>query len=467
MQLHIGFIVKQKNINFHTQKIYQFLDACAIETREDHQFFCHSGKYNGTIIQSIEQKTSDNDIYCCSLPDNMIKEFMEDLHITSFQNVIDEIRNLYHNNYFVYKDNLRLIEDEKMIMKCKVAFKEEEKEEKKIDASFSSFQIEEKYKKLKEYIFGQDEQLKIFLSCFIRNQNLIGLGFDDEMIAGLKSNILLIGTTGVGKTYMIKQITKLFDVPLVIEDATRYTSSGFTGEDVDNMIRNLYVKSGKNKDLAELGVIYIDEFDKLCKPDEGSNIATIAVQQELLKLVEGTTLFISTNNHSNVGGFTFDTRKVTFILGGAFDGIKDIIDKRCKKKTLGFQTEKEEIVQDTTIQKEDLKEYGMILELIGRMTNFITLKEPEKEDLKNAFLYSKASSLNLSKAYFEANGITVEFDDAFVDAVAVKSLSLKTGYRGLNQTLNAIVEKEQFNIMSGKTKVLKLTKQKIKPPTSE
>ena len=141
-------------------------------------------------------------------------------------------------------------------------------------------------------MYGQDEQLKQILSCIIKNIDLANSRYHQDEIASLKSNILLLGQTGVGKTLIIKQIAKLFDIPYVLEDATRYTRNGWSGEDIENMIRNLYVASEESLAKAESGILIIDEFDKLCNRNENSDVSTTSVQQGLLKLIEGTKINI-------------------------------------------------------------------------------------------------------------------------------------------------------------------------------
>ena len=286
--------------------------------------------------------------------------------------------------------------------------------------------------------------------------------YSDYEIASLKSNILLLGQTGAGKTLIIKQIAKLFNIPYVLEDVTRYTRNGWSGEDIENMIRNLYVASDQSLTRAESGILIIDEFDKLCNRNEHSDISTTSVQQGLLKLIEGTKINISKNNHTNIGGFSFDTSKLTIILLGAFDGIDKIIEKRTNNKKIGFADDDELININRSIQIEDLVEYGVISEIAGRMSNIIELNKPTEMDLKNAFLYSKSSSLTLLENYLNDNEIKVDFDEEFVDLLVKKAITLKTGYRALNQILNSVVENEMFDIMANKKKVLSLTSDKVK-----
>lgn len=436
----------------------------------------YSGEYNK---QEFNVMNPNDDI--AVIPFN-IERFIS----FGFSSIDNQIKKWYlseiNDQYFKMdfnKFSYITIEDSALIKKCRKAFGDDiivddsdQIEDLCIDEdgdlideneenTFLQYDIEEKYNFLKKHVFGQDEQLKEVLSCIIKNLNLADSGFSKDMVSKLKSNILLLGKTGVGKTLMIKEIAKLLGVPYVIEDATRYTGSGWSGEDVENMLRNLYVASNKNITNAQMGILVVDEFDKLCNRSEKSTHSTTTVQQSLLKLVEGTKINISKNNHTDIGGFEFDTSKLTIIFAGAFDGIDKIIEKRTNEKQVGFKTKLVE-EKDKNIIIEDLIEYGVISECAGRMSNIIELNNPTKEDLKNAFLYSKSSTLNLLEEYLKTNGIKIEFDEAFIDAVINKSITLKTGYRGLNQTLNKVIEKELYDIMTGKEKVLSLTSEKVK-----
>lgn len=484
MNTFLGIIFEKKRIQTLPKiwcDIYKPVDygICGSIDEENHSLFrFYSGNNTGENIIHIKEGLGK---LCCAVID------LKELSFINFSEIDTLFENQIKNYYYQYNKstcNMIKIEDEDLTLKCNSAFgdmieRKNDKdhcwdmeddyidksstlnEEDDEENSFLIYDIEEKYRILQEHIFGQDEQLKKVLSCVIKNINLADSGFDKDMVAKLKSNILLLGKTGVGKTLMIKEIAKLLNVPYVLEDATRYTGSGWAGEDVENMLRNLYVASGNNLTNAEMGILIIDEFDKLCSNSGKSEHSTVTVQQNLLKLIEGTKITISKNNHTKVGGFEFDTSKLTIIFSGAFDGMDKIIEKRTNERKPGFNTNPIE-ESDKSIQIEDLVEYGMISEFAGRMSNIIELNTPSKEDLKNAFLYSKSSTLNLLEKYLKTNGITIEFDEDFIDAVATKAISLKTGYRGLNQTLNNIVEKELYDIMTEKNKVLSLTSEKVK-----
>lgn len=484
MDILLGMVMKRKKVLISSGiiTVYKPIAYGYAKEIEDRNTYFLSGKYANKIIP-IQRYDNTSEI-CAALFD------LENFLSSGFQSIDFQIKNYYqkywlgtYNLYDYDNRTFETITNKEILEKCRIEFGDEvdvdiiDNEENIIfddsnsttnnndtensENNFSIYQIEDKYNVLKEHVYGQDEQLKQVLASVVKNINLVDLMYLNDKIAKEKSNILLVGPTGVGKTLMIKEMAKLFNIPYVIEDATRYTGSGWAGEDIENMLRNLYIASGKNITKAETGILIVDEFDKLCGTNENANHTTTTVQQGLLKLIEGTQINISKNNHTDIGGFIFDTRKLTIILAGAFDGIDKIVEKRINERKIGFSTNQTD-EQDKKIQIEDLINYGMISELAGRMSNIIVLNTPNENDLKNAFLYSKSSSLNLLKEFLKDNGITVEFDEKFIDTVVNKAITLKTGYRGLNQILNNVVENEMYDIMANKKKVLSLTSDKVK-----
>ena len=486
MEFSFGVIFHKKRIKISTDiwtdvyKVIGYGNCCKAEDVPN-SFYFYEGAFKGKFITDLFKTTGADEI-CAT--ENWPMNIDVPKTLDSLINDSNTYLKITSDNS--NKININILEDKSLIAKCKIAFnynivgldkKDEATSIKNNNPNiiladlnsqsinskntFLTYNVEEKYKILKEHVFGQDDQLKQILSCVIKNLNLIDLDLHSDIVAKLKSNILLLGKTGVGKTLIIKEMAKLLNIPYVIEDATRYTGTGWAGEDIEDMIRNLYVASNNDLTKAQNGILVVDEFDKLCKRTESSEHATITVQQSLLKLIEGTKINISRTNHTNIGGFEFDTSKLTIIFAGAFDGMDKIIDKRTNERKPGFNTTQVE-EKDKNTQIEDLIEFGMIRELSGRISNIIALNNPNKEDLKNAFLYSKSSALNLLKTYLNANGVKVESDEAFSDAIVDKALSLNIGYRGLNQALNSVVEPELFDIITGKNKVLSLTSEKVK-----
>lgn len=297
--------------------------------------------------------------------------------------------------------------------------------------SIINYDIKEIYNKLKEIIYGQDEQLKIFLANIIKNMSLSHSNLDVEIIKRLKSNVLLIGPTGTGKTLMIESLANVLDVPYIICDAKRYTSNGYVGEDIESILVDLYHSCHEDMEKFKHGIIFIDEFDKLCEvKDEKSHVNTTDVQESILKLLDGTIVNKTIRKGFVEEHLSFDTSKITFVLSGAF--------------TKMFETE-------TIIDENTLKNTGMISELAGRIGSVIVLNKPNKEDLKNS-LNGKYSYLKLFNTYLEMLNVNYELNNEFIDWIVDSAFEMDLGYRGLEKAISANVDEQLYDLISGDTK---------------
>lgn len=300
--------------------------------------------------------------------------------------------------------------------------------------NITDYDIKSMYSELKEIVFGQDKQLKIFLANIIKNISLSYSNLDIEMIKRLKNNILLIGPTGTGKTLMLESLAHILEVPYVICDATRYTSNGYIGEDVEAILVDLYRKCNDDMKKFEHGIIFIDEFDKLCEvKDEKSHVNTTDVQESILKLLDGTLVNKTVKKGFKEEYLSFDTSKVTFVLSGAFTKI--------------FEMEQE-------ISEEILKKYGMLPELAGRIGSTIVLNKPSRKDLKSSLLNGKYSYLKLFNTYLEMLNIDYEINDEFIDYIADVAFEMNLGYRGLEKAISAYIDEYLYDLISGDTKKL-------------
>lgn len=308
---------------------------------------------------------------------------------------------------------------------------------------------------LDEYVISQDHAKKTLCVAaynhYRRANNPVIDGIDIE-----KSNVLLLGPSGTGKTLLIKTLAKKLGVPMAIADATTLTEAGYVGEDAESVLERLIQSANGNIELAEKGIVYIDEIDKKARSNESNtstrDVSGEGVQQALLRLIEGTKTYV------NVGGqglrsdkIEFDTTSVLFIVGGAFVGLEEIISKRVNNRSsIGFKSSTEvkkvkNLFRD--VQPEDIINYGLIPELVGRIPVISALDELERDDLVKILQESKNSITNQIKALFKLENIIIGFTDNFYNVVADIAVTQKTGARGLRNILEDFFLDFTYNIV--------------------
>lgn len=336
------------------------------------------------------------------------------------------------------------------------------------------FKPNEMKDRLDQYIIGQDEAKKTLCIAMYNHykrviSNIFGVEMSDNTLDDVnieKSNILLIGNTGTGKTYMLKTIAKMMGLPCYVADATRLTSAGYVGDDIETILTGLLQECNYNVEAAQMGIICLDEADKLARkgdnPSLTRDVGGESVQQGILKIIEGSRVGVPPQGgrkHPEQPLIYLDTSNILFVFMGSFEGLDKIIERRCNTNRIGFG-ESKKIDKENVLNKvinEDLKKYGFIPELIGRFPITVTTNDLTKEDLIAILKDTKNSIIKQYKKLMAIDEVNLNFTDESLAKIADFALETKTGARGLKKIMEAVLHDIMYDFSEYKGKTFEIT----------
>lgn len=458
--LRIGYLFKKKYVTYEKKKyeIFEFVDYVAgigfTNTENNDRFNVLSGNYNGKYASVINKNANEEEyVFVGDNLEDALK--VNDNHVDFIS--IRKKRISSTGKYYLRgnsgTDLTRLVNGDLISYL--------QKEDKKGQSDFDEDEfkktsdISSMYSSIKKTIISQDEQIMQILTALFKNQKVVNSDLDMDLIAKLKENILIYGSTGTGKTEILKRISKLYNIPLVIEDATSLSETGYQGRKITDMLEDLCLAADNDIELAEKGILVIDEFDKLAEKSEDnqSHVSRLGVQRSLLKLLDGTLFYF--------GDKKFDTSKLTVVALGAFTGIIEE-KKQNSGNTIGFGSnnmgKKVNYDDYSKISSNDFIKYGIMRELIGRFSKTIAMNPLSKEDIIKILKESDFSPLNTYKKLFDMLEVNFDFSDEFIEYIAELAIAKQSGARSLKTVFDDCISSALFRIFAGEYSSISLVK---------
>ena len=436
--LRVGYLFKKKYIDYQDKKyeIFEFVDYVSGIgfTNTNNNDICNvlSGNNAGVYASFINEDANEGEYVFLS--DDIDKAIEDNGNRVDF---IAIRKNRISSTAKYYLRNDKSTGLTQLLNKDLISYLQ--KKDKKGQSDFDEGEFEKTsdissmYSSIKKTIISQDEQIMQILTALFKNQKVVNSDLDMDLIAKLKENILIYGSTGTGKTEILKRISRLYNITIVIEDATALSETGYQGRKITDMLEDLCLAADNDIELAEKGILVIDEFDKLAEKsgDSQSHVSRLGVQRSLLKLLDGTLFYFDDKK--------FDTSKLTVVGLGAFTGI----------------TKGDDYKQLTT---DDFMKYGIMRELIGRFSKTIAMNPLSKEDIIKILKESDFSPLNTYKKLFDMLEVNFDFSDEFIEYIAELAITKQSGARSLKTVFDDCISSALFRIFAGEYSSISLVK---------
>ena len=456
--LKVGFLFKKKYIKYEGKKyeVFEFVDyVTGIGfTNTHHNQFCNiiSGNNAGVYASFIDEDANEGEyVFLC---DDLSKAISDNDNSVNFNSIRKKKINSTAKYYLRGESKTSLA---RLLNEDLISYLENNNHKKESGFDEDEFEntsdISSMYSSIKKTIISQDEQIMQILTALFKNQKVVNSDLDMDLIAKLKENILIYGSTGTGKTEILKRIAKIYDIPMVIEDATSLSETGYEGRKITNMLDDLCQAADNDLEKAEKGILVIDEFDKLAEKtnDHQSHVSRLGVQRSLLKLLDGSYFYFDNKK--------FDTSKLTVVALGAFTGING---EELKNNSIGFRVDEEsnQNNQDnySELSNNDFIKYGIMRELMGRFSKTIAMNPLSKEDIVKIIKESDFSPLNTYKELFNILNVNFEFNDEFVEYIAELAVEKQSGARSLKTVFDECISSALFRIFAGEYSSISLVK---------